>query len=159
MIVLGSPNSVHGELSIMALGRLNYCLSVFDPKEHLILCTGGFGAHFNVSTMPHAYYTSEYLVSKGIERTALMNIALSSNTVDDAVKAKEILGDVSYKLEIITSDYHLERVRLIFDTIIPDLDKEYIGISHPDLERNELDNLIKHEKKAIREIKENGLYF
>lgn len=159
LIVLGSLNSSDGVLSSLAVDRLNYCLSVFKPEEHLILCTGGFGAHFNVSDKPHAYYTTEYLVNEGVNRESIMKIALSSNTVDDAVKVKEILGDANYQVEIITSDYHLERVKIIFNAVMPRLEKEYIGVLTSGLTKNELNKLIEHEQKAISGIKKNGLYF
>lgn len=159
LIVLGSPNSEKGELGRIALDRLNYCQSIFDSKEHLILCTGGFGPHFNTTSMPHAHYAIEYLINNGIKRASFMDIALSSHTVDDAVKVKEVLRDFLYPVKIITSFYHLERTKIIFDIILPNLEKEYFGVAHPDLTKNEENTLVQHESKAIAKIKENGLYF
>ena len=47
LIILGSPNNEQEELGFIALDRLNCCLEVFNLNKNLILCTGGYGEHFN----------------------------------------------------------------------------------------------------------------
>ena len=160
LIVLGSPNSVEGILGNIAVDRLNYCLRIFDPKKNLILCTGGFGDHFNPTNIPHANYAIDYLMSYGIDKEYFMDIALSSNSVEDAVKAKQVLlnSDNNYLVKVITSDFHLERVQLIFDHIITNFTKEYFGVTHQ-MPIEEKQRLIQHEKRAIDEIRKNGIYF
>jgi len=158
IIVLGSPNTSEGKLGDIALSRLNYCLKIFNPSENLIICTGGFGEHFNTTTKPHAEYAMEYLMSSGIDKSFFMEMALSTNTVEDAVKVKEILMNNPSHCKIVTSDYHLERVKIIFDQILPDVHKEYYGVK-PEFSDKEMEKLIDHEKKAILEILKNGLYF
>ncbi|MBG6062321.1 uncharacterized SAM-binding protein YcdF (DUF218 family) [Flavobacterium sp. CG_9.1] len=83
---------------------------------------------------------------------------MSSNTVDDAVKAKEILPDGLGSIEIITSDYHLERVKIIFDQVLINIQKSYFGVRHT-LCESKKEDLLNHERKALNEIKKNGLYF
>ena len=158
LIVLGSPNSDQGILEEIAVNRLNYCADIFDSKTNLVLCTGGFGEKFNTTNQPHAKYAMQYLMQAGIEEKYFMTMALSSNTVDDAVKTREILSGFLCTLKIITSAYHLERTRLIFDQILIDIPKLYIGVSH-EFDENIESNLRHHERKAIDEIKKNGLYF
>lgn len=102
LILLVSANSSSGELSDISKSRLHYCLSCYE-KGKLVLCTGGWGAHFNTAPKSHAMYAKDFL-----------DFALSSNTVEDAVKVKAVLVNFKgHKLKIITSDYHLERVQLI----------------------------------------------
>ena len=160
LIVLGSPNSAEGKLGDIAVDRLNYCLKIFDIHKNLILCTGGFGEHFNTTDQPHAHYAIEYLMNRGIDKEYFMDIALSSNSVQDAVKAKQVLlysgGDHSVK--VITSDFHIERVKLIFEHILTSFTIEYHGVIHP-MPIEEKERLIQHEKRAIAEIKRNGIYF
>ncbi|MEI6142651.1 MAG: YdcF family protein [Mariniphaga sp.] len=160
LIVLGSPNSAEGKLGDIAVDRLNYCLQIFDPEKNLILCTGGFGDHFNPTNIPHANYAIDYLMNRGIDKGYFMEIALSSNSVEDAVKAKQVLVNSysNYSLKIITSDFHLERVKLIFDHILTGFPKEYHGVTHQK-PMEEKERLIQHEKKAIDEIRKNGIYF
>ena len=157
LIVLASPNSPQGKLGDIALDRLNCCLSMFNPKENLILCTGGFGKNFNITNKPHAEYAIEYLVGKGINKAFFMGIAMSSNTVDDAVKVKEILSNSKFSVKIITSDFHLERVKIIFEQILIGVQKEYYGVGHK-LSIKIKHELLEHEKKAIEEIEKNGIY-
>jgi len=158
LIILGSPNSPEGKLGNFALSRLNYCVEIFDPDKNLIICTGGFGAHFNTSNRPHAEYAMEYLISKGIDKSFFLDIALSANTVEDAVKVKEIIMKNPLPCKIITSEYHLERVKIIFDQILSKIQKEYYSVKN-EFSGDEVAGLIEHEKKAINEILKNGLYF
>ena len=157
LIVLGSPNTPTGELSDISKSRLNYCKNYFSEKQ-LVICSGGWGEHFNTSQHAHATYAKAYLIENGLPEACFLKLALSSNTVDDAVKIKpilETLGDA--KLLIITSDYHLERVSLIFKTILKTYDMSFIGVDSSFLDEDHLNNLIAHEKKAIQSILKNGL--
>jgi len=158
LLILGSPNSPRGELSDISISRVDCCRKLFNKGDR-VLCTGGWGSHFNTSDKPHAFYTKEYLLEKGLSKEDFLEFALSENTVDDAVKTKAILSNLkNVKLTIITSDYHLERARLIFNTILEKYPMEFVGaISH--LDQEELKNLALHEEMAINSIKENGLHY
>ena len=160
LIVLGSPNSAEGKLGDVAVDRLNYCLKIFDLHKNLVLCTGGFGEHFNTADQPHAHYAIDYLMNRGIDKEYFMDIALSSNSVEDAVKANQVLlnSDSNCPVKVITSDFHIERVKLIFDHILTGFSKEYLGVTHQ-MPIEEKQKRIEHEKKAINEIRKNGIYF
>ncbi|WP_349286233.1 hypothetical protein [Pseudoalteromonas sp. BZB3] len=62
IILLGGPNNAQGELSEIVKSR---CQTTFqyhlNYPELKILCTGGFGAHFNVTEHAHADYIIAYL--------------------------------------------------------------------------------------------------
>lgn len=157
-IVLGSPNSSSGKLSSISMSRLNYCADHYK-KGDLVLCTGGWGAHFNTSKNSHAQLAKNYLIKRGLLETDFLEFALSGNTVDDAVKIKPILSEFKEsQLSVITSDYHLKRVQLIFSEILENFTIAFIGIdSH--LAQDELDALVLHETNAIDAILKNGLYY
>ena len=158
LVILGSPNSPTGELSTLSKERLDFCLKIYQ-KNMMILCTGSWGEHFNISSKPHAFYTKKYLVKKGIPEDRFLEFALSKNTVDDAVKIKEIVSTLeNIHLTIITSDYHLERVKLIFNEILKMYKIIFFGVK-TNFEKDKLNTLIKHEKKAVEEIVKNGLYY
>lgn len=158
LIVLGSPNASTGELSTISKSRLNYCINQYSEGQ-LVICTGGWGAHFNTAKQAHAAYAKAYLMEHGLPETCFLELALSSHTVDDAVKIKPILETLeAVKLTIITSDYHVERVSLIFKTILKDYDMLCIG-ADSDLDTDQFNTLVAHEKKAIQSILENGLYY
>lgn len=159
IIVLGSPNSPEGQLGPMAVDRVNECWELWQKQAKPILCTGGFGSHFNTSPWAHAALLKKTLILKGIPEYVFLPLALSSNTVDDAVKSKTVLEDFDVKsLVIITSAYHVPRVQLIFDIILSNFAKVYVGLEHAST-IPELDALKEHELKAINEIKLNGLYY
>ena len=158
LIVLGAPNSPDGELSNIAISRLDCCLGLYS-KGKSVLCTGGWGKHFNVSDKPHCTYAKRYLMKKGVLESDFLACALSSNTVEDAIKIKPIVSVLENPdLKIISSDFHIARVRLIFEEILKDFNCSFIGA--PDnLEETQLQALIEHEKKAIATITKNGLYY
>lgn len=158
LIVLGSPNSPSGKLSDISLSRLNYCVQNFQ-KDSLILCTGGWGKHFNTSKHAHAILAKQYLIAHGIPETSFTELALSGNTVEDAVKAKEILSEFEQiQLTIITSAFHVKRVKLIFNEILSEYSMDFIGVAS-NLDKEAYNALEQHEIKAINAIIDNGLYY
>ena len=159
IIVLGSPNSPKGRLSKIAIGRAKKCLEIFDSENDLILCTGGFGLHFNTSEKPHADYLKRYLIKNGMLENHFLPFANSSNTVQDATKSQEILrANEAENITIITTQYHLKRVKLIFDEILFQFKKTYIKVPN-NMSVKSLLKFEKHEAKAIAGIVGNGLYY
>ena len=159
IVVLGSPNFPDGTLGPIALDRLQGCLSIYDPTQHKILCTGGFGDHFNTSPVAHANYLKDFLIQKGVPSAAFLPLALSSNTVEDAVMSKSILEEVEYKdLIIITSEYHVARVKFIFTEILKDFNLNFNAVTHHSID-DVLEPLIQHEKVVMDQLISNGLYY
>ena len=159
IVVLGSPNFPDGTLGPIALDRLQGCLSIFNSQKHKILCTGGFGAHFNTSPVAHANYLKDFLILKGVPSTAFLPLALSSNTVEDAVMSKSILKETDFKdLIIITSEYHVARVEFIFTEILKDFNLNFKAVTHHSID-DVLEPLIQHEKVAMDQLISNGLYY
>ena len=159
IVVLGSPNFPDGTLGPIALDRLQGCLSIFNPQKHKILCTGGFGTHFNTSPIAHANYLKDFLIQKGVPSTAFLPLALSSNTVEDAVMSKSILIKTEFKdLVIMTSEYHVARVKFIFTEILKDFNLNFNAVTHHSRD-DVLEPLIQHEKMAMDQLNLNGLYY
>jgi uncharacterized SAM-binding protein YcdF (DUF218 family) len=159
LVILGSPNSPEGELSDIARSRLDRGAELYSAGR-LILCTGGWGNHFNTSTQAHAVFAKEYLLAKGIPESAFLEFALSGNTVEDASKSKAILAKLDKLIiTVITSDFHLERVQLIFNEVLKDFSFQCIGVSSSFLDSEQRAKLMLHERGAIDRIIQNGLYF
>ncbi|MES2520447.1 MAG: YdcF family protein [Bacteroidota bacterium] len=159
IILLGSPNSPKGRLSKVAVARLRKCLEIFHSNDHLIICTGGFGSHFNTSEIPHFEYLKRFLMKNKIAEESFLPAANSSNTVEDATKTKAILSDINFdKCIIITAEYHVKRVKLIFDEILANIPKAYVPVPN-NLSKKTLRKLEKHESKAIQGILTHGLYY
>ncbi|MDO6428568.1 YdcF family protein [Thalassotalea sp. 1_MG-2023] len=154
--MLGSPNDNTGKLSVIAKSRCDKVLDVFQQDMSCrILCTGGFGEHFNTTTKPHAHYCQQYLQSKGIGRNVFYQPALSRYTLEDALLAKPILAH--HKIDhiiLVTSDFHLERALLVFSHVMPDVVLSPQGAKSP-MSENERDALIAHEKTALIRERDN----
>lgn len=149
IIILGSPNDSEGRLLSIAKERLDLGFEEYKKTGYKILLTGGFGEHFNHTKKPHAFYAKNYLLEKGVKDRDILEFAESSNTVEDAEMSKAILDE--YEVEeviLVTSDFHLERVRYIFDKILEGYKLSYLG-SETHKSEEELEVLREHERKAL----------
>jgi uncharacterized SAM-binding protein YcdF (DUF218 family) len=157
IIVLGAPNDENGQLSATALTRADTALTEYHARSGCkLLLTGGFGSHFNTTSRPHAYYVAEFLISRGVPPTDILEYAESSNTLEDAILSKRILEQ--YDLEsvtVITSDFHLPRARLLFQKIFASQTIDFVGapagLSPVGYERACL-----HEQEAIHKLEQSG---
>lgn len=117
IIVLGSPNDDHGHLHSVAVERCQAALHLHrDNAESELLLTGGCGAHFNTTDKPHAHYLKAWLLAHGVGPEAFLPWAESRNTLEHASLAKPIVLASGARLAVVvTSDFHLERARLVFE--------------------------------------------
>lgn len=157
ILILGAPNDQDGNLGQTAKDRLDCAFDIYHANENsLILCTGGFGSHFNTSANPHAYYAKNYLISKGVAKEAFLESPLSSNTVDDFRMTKSIILKINPTiLFVITSDFHIKRAKILHDIIISFPRIAFIP-ARSSLSEKELEKLVLHEKIAIQELENNN---
>lgn len=161
VIILGSPNDSAGNIPKMGQGRLLKGLEEFSVRQSLgwkILLTGGLGAHFNTTDKPHALYAKRFLVKQGVLEDDILELVLSRNTVEDALKAVPIVEKYQVNdLLIVSSDFHLPRVKYIFQEVFPDKNlffskAEYLtGCSKEEEER-----LLKHEEAELKKLDQAG---
>ena len=161
MIVLGAPNAADGTLSKVALSRLALCYEQYCQEPSMVLLTGGFGPHFNVSAFPHAHYGKQYLLAQGVPETAFLPFAESANTVQDALLAKAILEQhTPWQALVITSDFHLARARYIFTQVFPAASRfAFRGASSQAIAAEELQRYQAHEAKALQDLYTNGVRY
>ena len=160
IVVLGSPNSENGELFSTAKERCELALAEYTKhSDWKILLTGGYGAHFNKTDHPHAEYLRRYLVKRGVPNQAIVEFAESTNTLQDASLSKSIIQ--RYKVAeilIITSDYHIDRARYIFEREFSDT-KVHIEflVSQTNEEACEFDleSQRRHEQQALEKLRES----
>ncbi len=150
IVVLGSPNDENGGLFPIAISRCERALWEFKRAGACkILCTGGYGQHFNATKNPHGKYLQDYLLSSGVPLESFLEIALSSFTLEDAILSKPILVSNSIQhVILVTSDFHMERAKLVFDHVLPNIKidcSEAVTLATDD----ELKKLIQHEVVAI----------
>lgn len=151
IMLLGSPNDNMGKLSQIAIDRNDCAFNIYKiNKDIKMLCTGGFGKHFNNTNLPHAQYSKDYLISKGADENDFLPFILSSNTYEDLEMAKPVVEKENPDLLIvITSDFHIERVKLLYDRIIGYSKIIFISAMST-LSEEELQPIILHEKNALR---------
>jgi uncharacterized SAM-binding protein YcdF (DUF218 family) len=159
IVVLGSPNSGDGELT--SVGKERCELALVEYGRHpgwKLLLTGGYGAHFNTTDRPHAAYLKEYLLNRAVPRQAIVEFAESSNTLEDASLSKVIvLKYGAPEIVVVTSDYHLDRARAIFEREFADTEvRIHFSASQTDEEACPFDFEAqkKHEQDAVAKLKE-----
>ena len=124
IVVLGSPNSEEGELYSIAKARCRLALDEYARRDDWkILLTGGYGAHFNTTDQPHAAYLKDYLTTRGIPEDDIVEFAESTNTIEDASFSKPMVQRHRVTtILVITSDYHEDRARYVFEKEFADTD-------------------------------------
>ncbi len=160
IVVLGSPNNAQGELMSVARERCALAVQVYQARPQArFLLTGGFGAHFNTTDLPHAHYLRRHLMSLGVPEDAFLPFALSRNTIEDATLSYPIIRAYGARRAIVvTSDYHEARARYVFEQVYHDIDLEW-AICVTDERACEFDLAAQraHEQDALARLKENGL--
>jgi uncharacterized SAM-binding protein YcdF (DUF218 family) len=162
IMILGSPNADDGRLYDVAVAKCQLALLEYHKNpDAKFLLTGGFGAHFNRSSKPHAAYLEEYLIKAGIPKDSILEHAESANTIEDATLSKPIVQRRhATDVTIITADFHLPRVEYIFREIYRDLPLHLTFLASPtDEERSELNikELKQHEAVALQKLKTRGI--
>lgn len=158
IIILGSPNDEHGNLSETATGRLAQGLVEFRRhRDYKILCTGGFGEHFNTTDKPHAHYAIQYLIQEGISEKDILEIAKSGNTLEDALLSKSIVDKHDVRsLVVVTSDFHMKRVKHIFKKMFKGYDLAFSS-AKTSFSKERYRALRKHEKTELERLRKNGI--
>lgn len=149
ILVLGAPNDAQGNLTTMAQDRLNcaFNLHLANPGFK-ILCTGGFGAHFNITEKPHYFYAYQFLMERGVPEQALEEGILSTNTITDFQLVKELVWQKKPDLLIvITSDFHMERAQILYSRYL-NYPKVMFVPAISSLAKEDIARLIEHESRA-----------
>lgn len=158
IVILGAPNADDGHLSLMAQGRVTLGYQCYRERQTAgwrLLLTGGFGAHFNRTLLPHAAYLQQWLLAQGVPADDIVEFALSRHTGEDARLAQPIVERHGVRrLLVVTSDFHLARVEWIFRTVFPAYTLEFAGAPYlltcPPVEQA---RLIAHEARRLAELR------
>lgn len=158
IVVLGSPNDAEGRLSEMGLGRIGLGKQLYFERAHegwRLLLTGGFGAHFNITSLPHAHYARTELLRQGVPADAIVAMAESCNTVDDALKTRPIVERLAVRnLCVVSSDFHLPRVQFVFGEVFPDHTLTFAGAAYLETRPpEERERLLAHEARELESLR------
>jgi len=154
IIVLGAPNDENGKLSVMALARLDLAVDLVKKyKGSGLLLTGGLAPHANPTGLPHALFAKRYVLQDAALQGRVLPIIESNNTIEDATLSYPFLKSLMLKkLLVVTSCFHLERAKLIFNSVFDDVNLEFRGAEHPVDE-----DMLFHERRAVRRLERLGV--
>jgi DUF218 domain len=156
IFVLGSPNADDGTLSDISLGRIQRAVQEQQASPGtIILATGGFGAHFNTTDIPHRELVYRQLNTMGatLDRADATDL-LSSNTVEDISLIGNfavVRGAMAYG--VVTSEFHADRCRFILRCIVPGHLVSILTAKDPSDLTTEIVN---HEKRALALLTAQG---
>jgi hypothetical protein len=129
IILLGASNSDDGMLTADAQSRCDVVLHIIQKDaEARVLPTGAFGHYFNRSNRPHGLYLVDYLRDKGVARDRILPYAPTAGTLEDALFARKVCNDMSVtKVVVVTSDFHMQRTRYIFERLFRSQELEFVS--------------------------------
>lgn len=158
--VLGGSNDEFGALSELSLERIKSAVNLYyagaeTGKDTKLIATGGYGSHFNKTARPHRDYVNEELINLGIPITAIENSGfLSANTVEDAILIKDFISRYSIsEVTVVTSAFHIDRCRVIFECVMPDCRFAFLAARNPSRMDSSTSS---HERTAIAAIEAQG---
>ncbi len=157
IIVLGSPNDDAGRLLPNALARIEEAVRLyFSTPQSVLVLTGGFGP-FNATDRPHAEYLKQAALERGIPAADVLTCPNASHTVDDAVHSLGLLvqSRAISRAVVVTSNFHVERARLIFTTVYRGVPLDVVGVD-PKLTPDALTGCQAHELAAVSRLTSQG---
>lgn len=154
IIILGAPNDDQGRLSPMALGRVALGYARHCDLGWPLLLTGGVGAHFNRTALPHAHYLQQWLLAQGVPAQAILPFALSRHTGEDALLARPLVAATGARqLLVVTSDFHVARATWHFRAVFPDYGLDVVGAPYlASCAPAERERLVAHEARRLAEV-------
>lgn len=161
IMVLGSTINSEGNLSKIAIGRLEKCIEFVKNKDdYLIILTGGFGDHFNITNRMYSLYAYEYLINNGVNSSRISALIPSIDTVEDATLSTRVIKHLKpFKIVIITSDFHQKRVKYIFGKIYKEFNLEYVSSAYmaDDETMRQLELTEERELKLLKETNRSSV--
>ena len=135
LFVMGFSNDPVGALSDVTLARIEAAARLHRRWPHMkVIVTGGHGDNFNRAPLPHRAYANAALLARGVPLENLEPDGfLSANTVEDVMMITRFAAERGLtRFGVVTSSFHLERCRLIFGCVAPDLDIAFHAAEDPD---------------------------
>lgn len=157
IIVLGSTNDQSGNISDIGLQRLNKGISLLNAiKGSRVILTGGFGSHFNSTNIPYSTYAKEFLIKNNVNKNRILDCVLSTNSIEDATLTLPLIKEINpHNIHIVSSDFHMERVKYIFNNVFSGMNLSFHEVNYK-TEEKELQKLRETEIKGLKLLKEIG---
>jgi len=124
IIVLGGPLTTNAEPGIWLKSRLDKTIELYRLLQPTYIIVSG-GDPNNIGTT-EASVMKEYLIQSNIPSEIIFTETFSSNTYENAIYSYEMIKHLSnhpnhpnhpIQIHTITSDFHIKRSKIIFETI------------------------------------------
>lgn len=146
LIVLSHLMSENCYLGIESIARSKLAIEKFSSNDYDLLITIGWAYRVDCA-IPIADVVKKYILkNSNIEKRYITSLTSSRDTVGDAYYCLDYFRDAPLsELHIITSDYHVERVKIIFKAIFNNRLK--IKVFGAKTEVSNDSAVLQHEKK------------
>ncbi len=160
IVILGGGINKNGNLPQYVKKRLDKATEIFKKdKNAKILVSGRYSFLYPKSLLPpitEAQAMKNYLIKKGILKKNIFLENKSKDTISNAYYAKKIyfIPKKEKEAKIITSEFHLPRVKYIFKKVFgKDYNFRYIAISS-NLNKKSAEKVKTRQKKLLKKTKE-----
>jgi len=162
IVVLGGGINLKGELPETVYQRLNKAIEIYQKnldKNPKIIVSGKYSFLYQQTNQfppsTEAEKMALYLIKKGIPKKQIILEKKSKDTIGNAYFVKKIfLKKNEKKGIIITSLFHLERVKYVFKKIFgKDYQLDFIGVKE-NLPKEKEKQILEKQKKLLEKIKE-----
>ena len=146
--VLSHLMSIDCRLDSESVARSKLAIEQFSKDEYEFLITIGWAYRADCATPISDVVKDFILKNSAINESLIISLTSSRDTVGDAYYCLEYLHNLSMdEMHIITSDYHAERVELIFNKIF----NKFISVKvlGAKTEASKDDSVLLHEKQSI----------
>ena len=123
-----------------------------EGDDYTVVTTGGFGS-FNESFTPHWVLMKKNLIALGVHEDVISAGVHSSGTYQDAIGVARIVNEnpEMSDVAVVSSDYHIARVRKIFGHFLPFVEIRFLEVPS-DKDRSERNRKSDHEQWALKEF-------
>ena len=121
IVILSNLMDSDGSLNSESKARADLAIDMLNSRGGIdFILTIGW-AYRQDSDRPIAISVRDYLMSKGVNDNIIKSDINSRDTVGDAIFSKINFVDIYAvdRLSVVTSDYHVNRAKQIFQTIMP----------------------------------------
>ncbi len=158
IVILGAPNDEAGKLSRIAQGRADRGYAEYvrlRADGWKLLLTGGFGAHFNITDKPHAYYVRQNLLQRGVPAMDIVGWAESRNTIEDGLFSRPLVDRYGVNnLLIVTSDFHYERAKFVFEHVFPTATLTFALVDYlAKCSVEDQQRIVEHETRGLQRLR------
>ncbi len=136
LVVLGGGLNSKNEISCMTSLRISKALELSSQYDNLLLSGGISYRNKNKSFIkPESQLMENYLLSNGVSSNKLSQEQDSFDTLSNAFFCRKILDELNISdFKVLTSDFHVDKSKYVFDLVFGSSNKNigYIGV--PDLD-------------------------